>query len=100
MDEKQRQNLVEDLENEIWQIFQEIKEPNTILWKHTTSWLEMNEDDMEQIKLEGFEELTQKKIDKIQNFVRILDDIAVFTEEEIYRIEDKYEEFLIKKYKK
>ena len=94
MDEKQRQNLVHELENEIWDIFSEMREPNSILWKHTTSWLDMDEDDIEQIKLEGFEELTNEKIVKLKEFVKILDDVVSFTEEEIYRIEDKYEEYL------
>ena len=94
MDEKQRQILVHELENEIWDIFSEMREPNSILWKYTTSWLDMDEDDIEQIKLEGFEELTNEKIVKLKEFVKILDDVVSFTEEEIYRIEDKYEEYL------
>ena len=94
MDEKQRQILVHELENEIWDIFSEMREPNSILWKYTTSWLDMDEDDIEQIKLEGFEELTNEKIVKLKEFVKILDDVVSFTEEEIYRIQEKYEEYL------
>lgn len=97
MDEKQRQNLVDDLENEIWNIFQEIREPNSILWNETTSWLEMNDDDLEEIKSEGFEEVTEEKINKLNEFVIILDNVIGFAEEEMYRIEDKYEEYLNKK---
>lgn len=94
MDEKQRQNLVHELENEIWEIFSEMREPNSILWNHITFWLDMDEDDIEQIKLEGFEELTNEKIAKLKEFVTILDNVVLFTEEEIYRIQDKYEEYL------
>ena len=94
MDEKQRQNLVHELENEIWEIFSEMREPNSILWNHITFWLDMDEDDIEQIKLEGFEELTNEKITKLKEFVTILDNVVLFTEEEIYRIQDKYEEYL------
>jgi hypothetical protein len=97
MDEKQRQNLVDDLENEIWNIFQEIREPNSILWNEITSWLEMNDDDLEEIKSEGFEEVTEEKINKLNEFVIILDNVIGFAEEEMYRIEDKYEEYLNKK---
>lgn len=97
MDEKQRQNLVDDLENEIWNIFQAIREPNSILWNETTSWLEMNDDDLEEIKSEGFEEVTEEKINKLNEFVIILDNVIGFAEEEMYRIEDKYEEYLNKK---
>jgi hypothetical protein len=71
-----------------------MREPNSILWKHITFWLDMDEDDIEQIKLEGFEELTNEKIAKLKEFVTILDNVVLFTEEEIYRIQDKYEEYL------
>ena len=56
--------------------------------------VDMDEDDIEQIKLEGFEELTNEKIVKLKEFVTILDDVVSFTEEEIYRIQEKYEEYL------
>lgn len=97
MNKVQVQILVDELENEIWNIFQKIREPNSILWNETTSWLEMNDDDLEEIKSEGFEEVTEEKINKLNEFVNILDNVIGFAEEEMYRIEDKYEEYLNKK---